>query len=402
MTTYMFEKPLGMRDTLPQVYEAGQSLKATLNAMIQQWGYPFVKTPALEYSETVGQASAIRDEQLFKFHDRQGRPVVLRPDMTSPIARMAASGLKTEPLPIRLGYQASVYRKQQYEGARPAEFEQTGVELIGDETPDADAEVMALMIQLLKASGLNRFKVAVGHAGFIEALFNHLLDNEQEANILRRYLYEKNDVGFQQHIRELSLSALTLDSLEQFLQSRMRPNDDTLQLIKALLPGDKGRQVFDHLSNLLAALKDYGVADDIDIDITLAGELDYYTGVVFAGYGGENGFVISNGGRYDGLLSKFNRPAPATGFGIRMDRLTEALDVPEQKTSSTCILFTKNKRSEALQYAERTRANCTHVVMQNINGVQNLDIFAKKFDYIIDFTDRREEEGNDPVNSSHA
>lgn len=127
----MFEKPLGMRDTLPNLYMMKEEVRVTMANEMKRWGYQFIETPTLEYYETVGTASAILDTQLFKLLDHEGHTLVLRPDMTAPIARVAASKLLKEKLPQRLAYSANVFRAQQREGGRPAEFEQIGVECIG-------------------------------------------------------------------------------------------------------------------------------------------------------------------------------------------------------------------------------------------------------------------------------
>ncbi|MDF2911438.1 MAG: phosphoribosyltransferase regulatory subunit, partial [Sporolactobacillus laevolacticus] len=120
---YMFEKPLGLRDTLPQAQQEISRLEMIFQRELQRWGYDFIKTPALEYAETIGRASAIADHRLFKFLDAEGHPVVLRPDMTTPIARIAASSLRQAPLPLRLAYTADLYRSQRKEGGHPSEFE---------------------------------------------------------------------------------------------------------------------------------------------------------------------------------------------------------------------------------------------------------------------------------------
>ena len=158
----MFEKPLGMRDTLPDLYETKKRLRTAIEVEMLRWGYQFIETPALEYYETVGAASAILDEYLFKLLDKQGHTLVLRPDMTAPIARVAASKLLKDGLPLRLAYSANVYRAQQREGGRPAEFEQIGIECISDDTVSADAEVIALMISSLQAAGLKNSDRPVG------------------------------------------------------------------------------------------------------------------------------------------------------------------------------------------------------------------------------------------------
>lgn len=186
----MFEKPLGMRDTLPELYETKDHVRSSIEEEMKRWGYQFIETPALEYYETVGAASAILDQQLFKLLDQQGHTLVLRPDMTAPIARVAASKLLKDDIPLRLAYSANVYRAQQREGGRPAEFEQIGVECIGDRTISADGEVIALMISSLKEAGLSEFQVSVGHIGFVQN-FRQILGTEERANALMKFLYEK-------------------------------------------------------------------------------------------------------------------------------------------------------------------------------------------------------------------
>lgn len=192
---FMFEKPLGMRDTLPLLFETKKQLRQKMTGAIEKWGYQFIETPTLEFYDTVGVQSAILDGQLFKLLDQEGHTLVLRPDMTAPIARVAASRFYQENYPLRLAYDANVFRAQQREGGRPAEFEQIGTELIGDATTSADAEMIALMIAVLKEAGLRDFKVAIGHIGYANALFKEILGNQERADVLIRYLYEKNYVN---------------------------------------------------------------------------------------------------------------------------------------------------------------------------------------------------------------
>ncbi|WP_368895242.1 ATP phosphoribosyltransferase regulatory subunit, partial [Priestia megaterium] len=213
---FMFEKPLGMRDTLPALFERKKQVRNQLADEIGSWGYQYMATPTVEYYETVGSASAILDQQLFKLLDKEGHTLVLRPDVTTPFARVAASKLLNNS-PLRLAYEANVFRAQQREGGRPAEFEQIGVELIGDATMSSDAEVIALMIGALKRAGLKSFKVAIGHIGFVNSLFLEIVGNEERANVLRRFLYEKNYVGYRNHVKDLNLSSIDKQRLLQLL-----------------------------------------------------------------------------------------------------------------------------------------------------------------------------------------
>jgi ATP phosphoribosyltransferase regulatory subunit len=374
---FMFEKPLGMRDTLPFLYEIKKRVRQAMINEIERWGYELIETPTLEYYETVGAVSAIDDHQLFKLLDQQGHTLVLRPDMTAPIARLAASRLYQEGNPLRLAYNANVFRAQQREGGRPAEFEQIGVECIGDGTVAADAEVISVMIAALKQAGLQHFTVTVGHIGYVNALFLEILGNEERASVLRRFLYEKNYVGYREHVKSLPLSSIDQKRLLELLH--LRGNDMAIEDAKGIVHSEEGKRAVDELCELANALQLYGVDDVVKIDMTLVSHMSYYTGILFEVYAEHVGFPIGNGGRYDELLEKFSRKAPATGFGIRVDRLIEALGESEAETAIECIVFSQERFAEAIELARTKRREGKRVVLQHISGIRDIDAYSKRY-----------------------
>ncbi|WP_027409914.1 ATP phosphoribosyltransferase regulatory subunit [Anoxybacteroides tepidamans] len=374
---FMFEKPLGMRDTLPFLYKVKKRVREAMTNEIEQWGYEFIETPTLEYYETVGSASAIADHQLFKLLDQQGHTLVLRPDMTAPIARLAASRLYQNGNPLRLAYHANVFRAQQREGGRPAEFEQIGVECIGDRTVTADAEVIRLMITALEQTGLQRFTVAVGHIGYVNALFLEILGNEERANVLRRFLYEKNYVGYRNHVRSLPLSSIDQQRLLALLD--LRGDETVLGSARELVHSERGAHAIEELGELWAALRLFGLADSVKLDMTLISHMNYYTGILFEVYADGVGFPLGNGGRYDELLEKFSCKAPATGFGIRLDRLIEALKDTRIEEDIECIIFSQERFAEAIELANEKRREGRKVVLQHIVGIQDIDAYSKKY-----------------------
>ena len=165
-----FEKPLGMRDTLPSIFEKKEAIRQFGREFFSLRGFEFIQTPTLEYYDTVGRSSAIKESKLFKLVDAQGNTLVLRPDATTPIARIAASKLLKEKVPLRLAYYSNVFRSQELEGGRPAEFEQMGVEIIGDDSVYSDAEAILTTIDFLKNIGIENFKISIGHAGILDAI----------------------------------------------------------------------------------------------------------------------------------------------------------------------------------------------------------------------------------------
>ena len=200
----MFEKPLGMRDSFPEVNEQKEYIRSTARDFIRNKGYDFVKTPSVEYFETIGKASAIDGSSLFKLVDNQGKMLVLRPDMTTPIARIAASKLLKEKNPLRLAYFANVFRAQQREGGRPAEFEQLGLELIGDFSAYGDSEIIHTAVEFVKALGVESFRITIGHAGMLSAILKNNTNTEEQVGSLRQLLVEKNFVGFEQKLEDMA------------------------------------------------------------------------------------------------------------------------------------------------------------------------------------------------------
>lgn len=385
----MFEKPIGMRDTLPSLYEEKKWIRTTISNEIESWGYQFIETPTLEFYETIGAASAILDQQLFKLLDNQGNTLVLRPDMTAPIARVAASSLYKEGSPMRLAYSANVYRAQQREGGRPAEFEQIGIECVGDKSTSADAEVIAITIAALKKVGLKNFTVPIGHIGYVNALFIEIVGNEERANKLRRFLYNKNYVGYKEHVKDLQLSSIDKQRLLALLQ--LRGNGEIIANAKELIETDAGRKAIVEIEDLWQKLKLYGVEDHIKIDFNLVSHMSYYTGILFEVYSENVGFLLGNGGRYDQLFAKFGRQAPATGFGLRLDRLIEAMELPVKTQTRHCIVFSPEHFEDALEFARSIRAQGKKVVLQDINGIENVDVIGKEYQevsYFIGITRR--------------
>ena len=374
---FMFEKPIGMRDTLPGLYATKKHIREEMETEIARWGYQAIQTPTLEYYDSVGMASAILDQQLFKLLDQQGHTLVLRPDMTAPIARLVASSFRDEAYPIRLSYHTNLYRAQQREGGRPAEFQQIGVELIGDGTSSADGEVIALMISALKRAGLKNFQVAIGHIGYVNALLVDVVGNEERADALRRYLYEKNYVGYREHVKSLPLSSIDKSRLLQLL--KLRGGSEKIGEAKELIATEEGSSAINELGRLWDVLEGYGVTEHLKIDLNLVMHMSYYTGVVFEGYGGQLGVPLSSGGRYDELHAKFNRPAQATGFGIRLDLLTEAIGTTEAKEKPTCIIFSNERRAEAIALAFSKRDEGNTVVLQDLAGIENVDEYTAQF-----------------------
>lgn len=363
-----FEKPLGMRDILPESLAKQRHLEASLRKCIERWGYAEIYTPSLEYYDTVGKASATLADRMFKLLDKQGHTVVLRPDMTSPIARVVSSLYKDVPLPIRLYYQANVFRAQEKEAGRDAEFFQTGVELIGDASVDADAEAIALAVYCLRAAQVPSFKIAIGHIDFVEGLLEEIVADRELQTKLQQYLHDRDYVGYRQVVEQLPIEDSDRRRLHTLLH--MRGDGKKIADAYALTGNGKARKAVETLASLWQALEAYGVTEDLLLDFNLISNLNYYTGIVFEGYAADLGAPLLGGGRYDHLLAQFDRPAPATGFALKMDRLMQVTSLVVQPASPKInIGYTAQKRDEALREAQRLRQSGTIVVTRLFAGL---------------------------------
>lgn len=379
----VFEKPSGLKDFLPDAVKQLRQVERQVLACMERWGYSEIITPTLEFYDTVGIASSTEDRKLFKLLDRNGTMLVLRSDITTPIARVIASLLKEQSFPIRLSYHASVFRAIEAEAGRGAEFYQTGIELVGDASPEADAEVIALAIASLKAAGVNRFKIALGHVGFLNGLFQEILsDRSEDERLLKDYLVNRDYVGYREKLQLLGLTSADQNKLEGLLRLRggYEIGDQALQLTTNPL----AEQSIMHLAEIWNVLEAYEVSEHIVIDLTMVGDFEYYTGMTFEGYAADHGFPVCSGGRYDKLLGQFGRPAPATGFALKTNRILEVVN-PETDHSApkVLIIYDAEHREEALKHASKLRSDSKMITVETVlvNEETQVEIMNKQNNY---------------------
>ncbi|QDQ00070.1 ATP phosphoribosyltransferase regulatory subunit [Lysinibacillus fusiformis] len=375
----MFEKPLGMRDTFPQIYEKVEAVRHTGRNFLRSRGYEFIKTPTVEYFDTVGKASAISDAHLFKLVDSQGNTLVLRPDMTTPIARVATSKLLKEMIPVRLAYFASVFRAQETEGGRPAEFEQMGIELIGDNSVFADAEVIITAMELLKQFGLQEFKVTIGHAGVLHCILQDYTESIEQEDTLRTLLVQRNYVGFEEAVESFDLPKTKSDALLQFIDEAMNVND-----IKDIEKYVRKNDALEYMQQLAKLLEVANLADYVAFDFTLSSHMSYYTGMLFEVFASGSGFSLGNGGRYDGLLEVFGSKVGATGFSIRVDRLLETLaGQTVEKEEAIVVLFEEEDFEAALEKVQALRVAGKQATLQLRSSLVDEAAFQEQFTKVV-------------------
>lgn len=364
-----FEKPTGVKDYVPEAVERLRSIEFRVLDCMKRWGYRQIITPTLEFYDTVGVASATTDKKLFKLLDQNGRTLVLRSDMTAPIARVVSSLLKDEPLPLRLCYHSNVFRAFAEEAGKESEFFQTGVELVGDASAEADAEMMALAVAALQAAGIRDFKLAFGHLGFLNGLFEELLpDRPEEQEVLKECLMNRDYVGYRRSLAEIGLPELSSGKLVSILQ--IQGGASALDVARKLTRSAEAQAAVDHLRLMLEVLAAYGMKDYAIIDLTMVGNFSYYTGMIFEGYASGLGFPVVSGGRYDNLLGQFGRPAPATGFALKTNRMLELTADSMGEPERMVIAYRQEERAAALAKAMELRAAGSFVVETRLLGAE--------------------------------
>jgi len=249
--------------------------------------------------------------------------------MTTPIARLVATRLRNQPLPLRLFYLANVFRYESPQAGRLREFGQAGVELIGNSGPEADAELIALAVEALRAAGLQDFQISLGEVQVINGLMEETKLAEPVIRSLKRALTQKDLVGLEDLLIE---HQVPLSQREMVLGiSNFHGGLEVIQESRKLTSNRRTVQALDYLERVWSSLIKLGVDSFVRLDLGVLRGFEYYTGIVFEGYSSDLGFPLCGGGRYDNLLSKFGYPCPATGFAVGIERLLLALDNQNNK-----------------------------------------------------------------------
>ncbi len=355
----VLEIPYGTRDFLPMEAAEKRTIEEQLAELFRAWGYDEVVTPTIEYLDTLTlESSRALDPHLFKLFDRTGGTMALRHEMTTPIARLAASRLRDYPLPLKLSYHSNVFRYEEMQAGRQCEFYQSGVELMGAAGPGADAEIIALAVKGLLDAGLKDFTVCIGQVDFVSGLMEQYQISETAKGKLKAALEKRDLVLFEQLVDALSLSESAAETLNKL--PLLSGGEELLTESYVLAISERSRRALDNLSAVYRLLKSYGVTKYIRFDLGIIRDFSYYTGLVFEIYTPELGFPLAGGGRYDHLLSDFGNPCPATGFAIGIERILLALTrqglARPKAVKDVYLSFAPGLEATAIAEAKRLRA----------------------------------------------
>ncbi|MBQ8967872.1 ATP phosphoribosyltransferase regulatory subunit [Ruminococcus sp.] len=380
MKRYDLITPEGTRDLLFEDCLARRKVEGTLAALFEGFGYSEVVTPGIEFYDAFsGSTRNFRQESLYKLTDSKGRLIVLRPDSTIPIARLAATRLKEAGTPLRLYYNQSVFSNNALLKGRSDEVVQAGIELIGgDNVKRADLEVLCTAVEALASFDKENFRLELGHIGYFKELVAQLNLDEDVIEEIRMLISTKNFPALNDLLDEIGDNDITR-ALKQL--PSLFGGIEVLDKASDIYANDKITGILFNLRKVFNRLSSLGYEGKISVDLGIVSHTDYYTGIVFKGYLSEVGHSVLKGGRYDNLIGSFGKELPAVGFGVNVDLVARHLERiganPASKPVDAVIFGEKGYVVEAMAHAQKLVREGRKVEHSLFNSYEETVEYAK-------------------------
>ena len=363
----IFHTPEGVRDIYSQECGRKHRLQEKLHHVFHQYGFEDIETPTFEYFEVFSkEVGTIPSRELYKFFDREGNTLVLRPDFTPSVSRACATYFNPEKEVVSLCYTGNTFINNSSFRGRLKETTQMGVERMGDDSPEADAEILAMTVECLLATGLTEFQVSVGQVDYYKAIFSQTGMSQEEEEELRELISQKNYFGVEELVKNKNMDKSLARVLSQLPQ--MFGSAEILEKAKSLTDNPQALKAVARLEEIYELLKVYGYEKYVTFDFAMLSKYHYYTGIIFQAYTYGTGEALIKGGRYNQLMKHFGKPAASIGFAIVVDNLLMALSRQkiemEQEECVTVITYRKENRIQAIQKAKELRAQGRNVALR--------------------------------------
>lgn len=354
----LLHTPEGVRDIYNMECGKKLALENRLHRVFQLYGYQNIQTPTFEYFDVFSsEIGTTPSNELYKFFDREGHTLVLRPDITPSIARAAATLFAAEELPIRLCYTGNTFINHSSYQGRMKETTQMGTELIGDDSIEADAEMLALVVDSLTTVGLKEFQLSVGNIDFFQSLIEDAQLSEEAEVRVRELINNRNYFGLEEFLDSIQVRRSAKEAFVAL--DEMFGGVEILTKAKDISPNSKAIKAIKRLEQIYDILKVYGVEEYINFDLSMSGTYEYYTGIIFRGYTFGTGDAVVKGGRYDHLMGKFGKQTPSVGFAVVIDELMNALTRQKVRITysrkNTLIVYDEGKHKDAIALAKEFR-----------------------------------------------
>lgn len=366
----LLHTPEGVRDIYHEECARKLALQNRLHKILHLYGYHDIQTPMFEFFDVFRkEIGTIPSRELYKFFDKEGNTLVLRPDLTPQIARAAATLFSEKEFPARLCYVGSTFINHSSYQGRLKENTQLGAELIGLDSVEADAEMLAMVVDCLKKVGLEEFQITVGNVDFFQSLIDEVAVEEETEARLRELIANRNYFGMDELLEEADVKPSTRKAFSTL--SELIGGVEILEDAKRIAPNAKALKAVKRLEMIYDVLRAYKVEKYITFDLSMSGIYGYYTGIIFRAYTFGTGDAVVKGGRYDHLVEKFGKTAPSIGFAIVVDELMSALErqkinIPHNK-NNTLIIYDAKRRDEAIRLAAefRSKNKNTEILSRN-------------------------------------
>lgn len=359
MSKKLVHTPEGVRDIYGDEKERKTVVERLLLEKIRSYGYRDIQTPTFEFFDVFSkEVGTTPSKELYKFFDKEGNTLVLRPDFTPSVARCAAKYFMDENVPIRLCYQGNTFSNTSNLQGKLKEATQMGAELIGEPSVYADAELIAMTIEALYHAGLSDFQISIGNLEFFKGICEEAgLDEETELE-LREFISGKNYFGAEELLDRIKAPVKDKEALLKV--GDFFGSVDILKAARRAVTNARSGAAIERLDTLYQILCQYGVEKYVSFDLGMLSKYNYYTGIIFKGFTYSAGDAIVKGGRYDNLLRRFGKDAPAIGFMIVVDDLLAAMNRQGAVISGiercTKLYYTPEDFREKLLEARQMRA----------------------------------------------
>ncbi|MCL2529163.1 MAG: ATP phosphoribosyltransferase regulatory subunit [Coriobacteriia bacterium] len=370
--------PRGFKDVLPGEARWRESIISKTRKTLALWGYAPIETPTLEVLEVLEQGGTLTSTP-FRLFDTDNELLVLRPDVTLQVARMAASRLKKEDLPLRLRYVERIYREEESQRGLSRQLTQIGVEAIGFSGMYADAEMVLLLVDTLRAAGLTDFTIALGTVGVLRELLelcveSKAVDEAWSAELIKAF-HAGNYVAIEQLTNAPGLDARYVEILR--VLPTISGKSEAVERVRKMVAPLGIVNGLEQLYDTYTIIEGAGLAPQVNIDFSVVSAFDYYTGLVIEAYAPGLGKALGSGGRYDRMLEGFGISAPAAGFAVSLESIMQALlneDAAEQQedTSDTLtVTISDGNPAEAFIKAKYLRSQGKVVTLEPENGTRH-------------------------------
>lgn len=321
----LLHTPDGVRDIYGKEYDNIKFVRKTISDVISSYGYTDIQTPSFEYFDVFSkEVGTIPSRELYKFFDKENETLALRPDFTPSIARCAAKYFMDDDRTLRFTYIGSTFQNISSLQGKYCEVTQEGVELIGDGSVQADAEMVSLLIESLIKTGLENFRVSIGEVDYFKGLCTEAKLSLEDESDLRDLISSKNPIAASDLLSKLDISDEMRDKLLRITDTFA--DHSMLSELAVSAGNDISKNAIERLSKLFELLKIRGYDRYVSFDLGMLSKYQYYTGIVFKAFALGAGSPIAMGGRYDSLLSYFGKNAAAVGFVILPDEVEKLLE----------------------------------------------------------------------------